>query len=107
MTIVLFEKGDDWPVHIFKKKICKILYLFSNKAADVFDCPVCLSFWTTAFCDIVLFIFSHGMYFLWPLSGFAAIGIVWFVYENLMIKDKMVNKTNNKDTNDEKKGQNG
>jgi ABC-type microcin C transport system permease subunit YejB len=52
------------------------------------DCVVCTSFWTALFCDCLIFLFSGGAYFCWPLSGFATLGFTWLVYQILDAKDR-------------------
>ena len=46
------------------------------------DCAVCLSFWTTGLTDAIIG-WRFGTTVLWPLSGFATLGLTWFVYELL------------------------
>lgn len=88
LAILLVEKGDDWPVSFFVKPLRYGLEFIYPKLAGMLDCTVCCSFWTSLVVDLVLCYMSGGTYFLWPVSGFAAAGIVFLVMDLLNILDK-------------------
>jgi len=104
MAIILFEKGDDWPVCIFRNPLRWIVSKINRRLSELFDCPVCMSFWSTLLCDILLFFIFGGVYFLWLLSGFAAMGLTWWMYENFHMKDKIVQNLSNRDISSSPKG---
>jgi len=80
ITILLFEKGEDWPVKGIRERLEVFLGLLHPKAREMFDCPVCTSFWAALVVDFGLFILTGGVYFFWPISGFAACGFTWMIY---------------------------
>lgn len=90
MGIVIVEKRYEFPVkylnvmgRYFLHNILK--YPHRVKMKKVFHCAICLSFWTTFVSDLFLFVASGYHYFLWPLSGFATAGIVWFIFSLLSV----------------------
>ena len=80
ITILFFEKGDDWPIAPVRKRLEKLLVLVHPKASEMFDCPVCTSFWAALVVDLLILFFQEGVYFFWPVSGFAACAFTWIVY---------------------------
>ena len=80
ITILFFEKGDDWPIAPVRKRLEKLLALVHPKASEMFDCPVCTSFWAALVVDLLILFFQEGVYFFWPVSGFAACAFTWIVY---------------------------
>lgn len=88
-SVILVEKRNDFPVKYFSLRIRAILRkAFGKNVSELPLCSVCTSFWAALLVDIVLFVLSGGSYFLWPLSGFAAAGFTWTVYEMFNILDK-------------------
>lgn len=83
----MVEKGDDGPVSIIVRPLRSLLSRIHPKFGDLFDCTVCMSFWTALIVDFSLFIITGGLYFLWPLTGFAAAGLVWLVIQFLNALD--------------------
>lgn len=88
MAVLLVEKRDDWPVYLFTRPLKKCLTFVHPKLGDMFDCTVCVSFWTSLLSDFSIFLVTHGTYFLWPLTGFATIGFVWFIIQFLDAIDR-------------------
>ena len=92
MAITLVEKGNDFPIKRYRVYLQSILKRIHWKLPQMLFCSACSSFWTTLVCDIILFLiafFVFGQfYFLWPLSGFASVGITWTIIEILNILDK-------------------
>jgi len=87
LAILLVEFSGKWPV----KYICINLKKFVHdwihwRAAQVFYCTVCLSFWTTLIVEIFLFIFIG--YFMWPISGFATAGFTWTLIQFMNVLDR-------------------
>lgn len=88
MAVMLVEKGDEYPL---EKPVSflrtQIFWLLGPKASDVLDCTTCSSFWTALITDAILcyiaFTYFNVVYFCWPLTGFAACGISWTIYEFL------------------------
>lgn len=80
IAIVLVEKKAQWPGSFITPKLFKLLSLIHPKFAEMLDCTVCTSFWTTLFCDLFLWMAQKFNFpFLWPISGFVAITIIWTV----------------------------
>ena len=88
IAVAFVEKGDEWPVSPIRDKITILLSLVSFRATAVFNCTVCLSFWAALVADVALLLITGGKYFLWPLSGFAVLGLSWLIYELLSVLDK-------------------
>lgn len=88
-AIILFEKADDFPIRFIRRLLSFPLKIVHPKLGEVFDCPVCLGFWTALFCDLFLLAITGGSYFLWPLTGFAAMGIIWLIYTHFDLRDQM------------------
>lgn len=83
MATIIVEKGDKFPVSLIKKPLSWLLIAVHPKVSEVLECTVCLSFWTTALTDLVIFLFVNKEYFFWPLSGFISCFIAWVIYEIL------------------------
>jgi len=88
ISVLLVEKGDDWPVSKISSFLRKYLSLIHPKFSEMLDCSVCSSFWASFITDLFLFIITGGNYFMWPLTGFAVSGSTWLIYEILSILDK-------------------
>lgn len=80
MTVILVEKGDDFPIVNFLIYIRSFLSLIHEKLPDMFDCPICCVFWMSLISDIVVCFITKGNYFLWPFSGFINVGITFIIY---------------------------
>lgn len=88
LAVLLVEKGDEFPVDKVASPLRLFLFWnFGPKVSDVLDCTICSSFWTALIADAILcyisFTYFNTFYFLWPLTGFAASGISWTIYEFL------------------------
>ena len=82
MATLIVEKGDDFPIKPFKNIAHTIVKkLLGDSWAKVFECTVCMSFWTALLCEAFLFMFSKT--FTWPVSGFAAAGISFYLIDFL------------------------
>lgn len=92
IAITLVEKGDVWPVkpiyELLKKGIGKI----SPKFAEVLNCSVCTSFWTTLVGDAIMCYYYSGHYWLWPLSGFVTLSLTWTLIQfmNVIEEPKLI-----------------
>ncbi|NJL71205.1 MAG: hypothetical protein HC888_06105 [Candidatus Competibacteraceae bacterium] len=87
------EKGNDYPVKRYRVLLQQIIRAkFGWQMAQMLFCTVCTSFWSALAVDVALFFFSGGRYFLWPLSGFATLGLTWTVIEYLNAQDKTTNQ---------------
>jgi hypothetical protein len=86
LAVLIVEKGDEWPLSIVVDKLAIFLAFFSERWVSVLDCIVCAAFWCALFCELFLCFIGAG-YFLWPLTGFAAAGLSWFVLEFLRSLD--------------------
>lgn len=90
LAIILVEKGEDWPVLIFIPRVKDFLRSIHEKLPEMLNCSVCTVFWTSLLTDAFIFIFI-GSYFMWPLTGFAASGLVWVTYQILNTLDNILN----------------
>ncbi len=88
LSILLVEKGQEWPLFLIVSPIRRLISFIYSKAGEVFDCTVCCSFWCALIIDLFMLYISSGSYFLWPITGFAASGISWFILEFLAILEK-------------------
>lgn len=82
MATLIVEKGDDFPIKLIKDFASKSVRMILGHAwAKVFECTVCMSFWTALLCEAFLFMSSKT--FTWPISGFAAAGISFYLIDFL------------------------
>tara|TARA_Y100000310_G_C20681979_1_gene816509 strand:- start:554 stop:859 length:306 start_codon:yes stop_codon:yes gene_type:complete len=87
LAILLVEFANKWPIKPVQLFLKTLVHDYIHwKAAQVFDCTVCMSFWATLIVEIPLF-FIFG-YFLWPISGFATAGFTWTVIQALNVLDR-------------------
>lgn len=96
MSILLVEKGEDWPVNLITKPI---KYLFSkiyNKLPQLLECTVCATFWTTLIGELCLKFWITKL-FLWPFTGVIALGVTWVIIEFLNALDNSRNQKNSPD----------
>lgn len=102
LAILLVEKGDDWPVSFFKGIISDFLEHIHGKMPEMLSCSVCTSFWAALIVDGLVFLYGAS-YFLWPISGFAAAGATWVLYQFLNSIDNIAvsNMMQNGDIEDE------
>lgn len=97
IAIALVEKGKDWPIKLWKIRLQLMLKKIHWKLPQMLLCTTCTSFWATLFTDTCLcclyYFLTGGFYFLWPLSGFVAVGISWTIVEiiNVLDKEKNIN----------------
>ena len=88
IAVLLVEKGEDYPMNKITSRLRFLIFWWIGpEASDVLDCTVCASFWTALITDCVLayvaFTYFNVVYFLWPLTGFAAAGITWTIIQFL------------------------
>jgi len=82
LAVALVEKGDRFPVSYIAQPLRRWLTSLYEPIGDLFDCSVCMSFWAAFVVDLLGCILL-GTSFLWPLTGFAALGLTWLIYEFL------------------------
>ena len=92
LAILFVEKGNEFPI----KRYRVILQQFVHdkihwKAAQVFYCSVCFSFWASLLADVIIAIFVCSSYFFWPCSGIIACGFSWIIIEWLNAIDQEPN----------------
>lgn len=87
LTVLFVEKGDEYPVNLIKKPISIIFFFIDKRSVSVFDCMVCFSFWASLISELCLYFFVDNS-FLWPLTGFISVGIIWTIIQVLNIFDK-------------------
>jgi len=95
-SILLVEKGKDWPIKRYRIILQKLIHDHIHyKAAQVLSCTTCTSFWASFFSDIIVgiiaFFFFGIPYFFWPFSGIICAGITWYSIEYLNAIDKEQN----------------
>jgi len=88
MSILLVEKGKEWPIRPWRIRLQLILRKIHWKLPRMLLCTTCTSFWCCIVSDIVLFIISGGTYFFWPLSGTICAAFSWVIIEHLNAIDK-------------------
>ena len=89
ISILLVEKRFDYPVRRIHISIrYSLRQMFGRKFSNMLLCTICTSFWAALVVDCVLTLYSGFSYFLWPLSGFAAAGLTWTIYEFLGVMGK-------------------
>jgi len=79
LGIAIVEKGEKWPVKPLREKSSNILEKIHPNFPDVFECIPCVTFWAALICDTILFVYFGFSYFLWPISGLAAFGVIWTI----------------------------
>jgi len=88
LAVIMVSKRKDYPVRYWNINLRKFLRcFFGRKFSNVMNCAICLTFWATLITDIIVF-FISGNYFYWPLSGFTAAAIAYFLYELLEVIEK-------------------
>lgn len=81
ISLILVEKSTDWPVKNINIKLKYFIHEYIYwKMTPVLDCAVCTSFWMAIVTDIYFYFYTHGLYFMWPISGFIASGITFMLY---------------------------
>jgi len=91
MSILLVEKGKDFPIRKYRIYLQLLLRKIHYKAPQMLFCTTCTSFWVTLIAEIVLFVISGGTYFFWPFSGAICAGISFTIIEWLNGIDKEQN----------------
>ena len=94
ISILLVEKGKDFPIRKYRIILQLILRKIHWKAPQALYCTTCTSFWATLIADIVICIVAHlcGVgYFFWPFSGAICAGISFTIIEYLNAIDKEAN----------------
>lgn len=86
LAVTVVEKSHEWPIRKPVLLLRKFVFRINKKSEKVFDCTVCMSFWTALLVDIFSLYFFG--YFLWPISGFATLGFTWFLIEFLNLFDE-------------------
>jgi len=89
LTVLIVEKGDEYPINIIKQPIVNFLTLIDIRSVSVFDCMVCFSFWASLVSELSMYFFVDNM-FLWPLTGLISTGIIWTVIQVLNTLDREV-----------------
>lgn len=92
LAVVVVEKGEDWPISLFVRRLRWLLSRINTKLAGMLDCTVCFSFWASLVGEIFL-VFVTGS-FMWPFTGIIAVGFTWFMIELLNSIDKTRNNSN-------------
>lgn len=91
IAISFTEKGRDWPIKRYRIILQKLVHdKIHWKAAQIFYCAACLSFWVCLFVDtmfLIISLFLGTFYFFWPFSGFITLFLIWVIIENLNAKD--------------------
>ncbi len=103
MSIAIVEKSKEWPLKRYRILLQQFVHDHIHyKAAQVFKCNVCLSFWICCMSDLALLIFSDFTYFFFPLSGFITLGFSWFINALLdsLNKEQNINIFNDLDDKD-------
>lgn len=89
LAVALVEKRSEFPIRPININLRFLLRkIFGRKFAKMLKCTVCTSFWAALVVDLFLLIFIDHDYFLWPISGFAALGLTWTIIEFLNAIDK-------------------
>lgn len=88
LAIALVEKGDSWPLKKYRIWTQLLMKKVHWRLPQAMFCTVCASFWCSLVIDIVLFLLTGFSYFLWPLSGFACLGVTWTVMQFLNAIDR-------------------
>lgn len=78
MAVALVEKRHDWPIRPFAIRLRRFIHRYvSRRFSRMLLCTVCTSFWMALVVDLVFLVATGGSYFMWPLSGFATLGLTW------------------------------
>ncbi len=98
IAIALTEKGrHDWPIKRYRIILQKFVHDHIHyKAAQVFYCGACSSFWISGIIDVFFMIINLCMgtfYFFWPFSGFITLFFMYFTNSllNALDREKNVN----------------
>ena len=95
ISILLVEKGKDFPIKKWRIRIQLLLRKIHYKVPQMLFCTTCTSFWASFFSDIVVGViafFLFGIpYFFWSFSGIITAGIMWVIIEYLNAIDKEQN----------------
>ena len=84
LAILFNEKREEFPVKFFHDLFTKSARLIRcEKIEKVAYCIVCFSFWAALITDLFIYLTIDKTYFMWPLTGFAASGVSWFIIDFL------------------------
>ena len=92
LAIALTEKADRWPLKGVRVRLQWFMRKIKFKWHFALFCPTCASFWASLIIELCLLLISIPLfilgvipfiYFLWPISGFAILGLTWFAFELL------------------------
>ena len=80
IVVALFEKGNDFPIAPLTREMRKALSHIGPRWPALLDCPICIAFWAALISDALVRLMADSHYWLWPASGFSAMGITWLIY---------------------------
>lgn len=87
IAIAIVEKGRTWPIKRYKIYLKVFFNRIHPKLPDMLSCAVCTSFWASLVAETLLnllyWLNGYPFTFLWPVSGFASLFVVWFVMDFL------------------------
>jgi hypothetical protein len=91
LSIVVVEKGEDWPISLFVRPFRFILSKINKNLSQLLECTVCFSFWGALLAELYLVIVWKAV-FMWPFTGFMAVGTTWLIIEFLNTFDRLIAK---------------
>lgn len=102
LAILLVEKGNDWPIRLWRIRLQLLLRKIHWRLPQVLFCTTCTSFWSSLYADIVVSIVAASLgvfYFFWPFSGIITAGIMWTIIEylNAIDKEPPINESQDKE----------
>jgi|SRR5665213_3675203 len=86
----IVEKWREWPIRRLHLILRHLLGELHPRLPRMLSCVACTSFWAALPADILLFVFTLGHYWTWPLSGFAAFGLSWTFTEIMNSIDRFL-----------------
>lgn len=93
MAIALVEKGNEFPIKIYRLYLQIFLRKIHWKMPRMLFCSTCTSFWTSLFSDFAMYLLNicvfKSFYFFWPFSGFITLGLTWTIIEFLNKKQNI------------------
>jgi hypothetical protein len=91
LSILIVEKGRDWPIKPWRIRLQIILRKIHWKLPQMLYCTTCTSFWAASVGDTIVGIvalLNGSIYFFWPFSGIIIAGFMWIIIEYLNTIDK-------------------